>query len=617
MLCVIFGLSCSTGRNTSSSRAYHELKTRFNIYHNAKEAYYDILTNQLTVFPSNTYELLSFYSFNDVKEKTGIGGPFDIVIEKVEKAINEHSISAKPIRDPSKAYSKEYRKWLKQEEFNPFISNAWLLLGKAHVQNGDYDQALLVFSKIVKMFPDDIDITSEAQLWMLIAYTEMNRFYDAQNLIYILRTRKMPNELEILFNESYSHYLLKSMQFNEAIPYIRNSIDNEKNTIRKKRLLFMLGQVYTLTEDYENAYNTFNRFKKINTPKELYLNAFEYQQALSSGEQQSDSIANLLKQNLFKTEINTLANTNADESINYSNTKNLYKDSFQLYWEAHLKRNIISPVGIANPNVEVEKEFIADNLSPHMLLLLPSDQSVKINKLLFSTANFNFTNYKLLTFDLSLIRLNKRDALKLEQFSSLREASKYLSMLQSDTIYRASLSDNVTPIIISKKNFDILQNKTLDDYEIFYEDNIDSLPKDLLPIKVSCGVDDLFQVNNKTDDIFFKESLLLNPNSNYELDTVHLKTSDIKFEDVKTAKSEINNLKSSLEQKAEQMKQQTTKPTNSTNRAKELKKREHLRKERIKQHEQEIKQREKKREMEIKQREKERELKLRAQKRDH
>ena len=38
------------------------------------------------------------------------------------------------------------------EEFNPFISNVWLLLGKAHFQNGDYDEALSVFAEIIRIF---------------------------------------------------------------------------------------------------------------------------------------------------------------------------------------------------------------------------------------------------------------------------------------------------------------------------------------------------------------------------------------------------------------------------------------------------------------------------------
>ncbi len=74
------------------------------------------------------------------------GGPFDGVVEKMTTAIQEHSITAKPRRDPVQPNTQEYRDWLRQNEFNPFIDRAWILMGKAHVQNKDYTEAVSVLS---------------------------------------------------------------------------------------------------------------------------------------------------------------------------------------------------------------------------------------------------------------------------------------------------------------------------------------------------------------------------------------------------------------------------------------------------------------------------------------
>ena len=604
-LCVLLGLSCSTGRNTPTSRAYHELRTRYNIFHSAQESYNNILDDQLTIVPDNSFELLSVFPSNSVKNKSRTGGPFDIVIDKTEKAISDHSISAKPRRTPAKAYSEDYRKWLKQDEFNPFIYNVWLLLGKAHVQNGDYDQALSVFSETIKIFPDDVNLMSEAQLWMLRTYTEMERFYDAQNLIYILKSRKMPNELNRLFTEFHAHYLLEIKQFTEAIPHVRKAIEGEKNSIRKKRLQFLLGQVYTMTEDYDKAYNSFKDIKRINSPNKLYLNAFAYRQALSSGEQQADSIALLLKQSLIK-----------EDSPSEVNNQYIYKDSFQLYWEANLKRNITNPLQENHPSLELEREFIADKQSPHLLILSPSDESVTINDILYSSANFNFSIFKLRTFNITPIRFNKKDVVKLEPFNSLEDASKYLQLLQSDSIYRSAIPGNITPLIISNENFNILQNSTLDDYKIFYESKIDDIPEDISPIKTRHHDDSLLHAESEDDKNNVEESLSLEPDSVNEPSTDYLKISDIKISDIKTSNERIIDLKSSLEQKAAKMMQRTIESNSLIDKTEQLKKREQLRNERVKQREKELKERERKRKMEIKQREKERELKLRSQNRD-
>ena len=42
--------------------------------------------------------------------------------------------------------TQEYRDWLRQEEYNPFIDRAWLLMGKAHLQNRDYIEAVSVLA---------------------------------------------------------------------------------------------------------------------------------------------------------------------------------------------------------------------------------------------------------------------------------------------------------------------------------------------------------------------------------------------------------------------------------------------------------------------------------------
>lgn len=610
LLCVVLGLSCSTKRNTSSTRAYHELKTRYNIFHNARLSYDNILEDQLISIPSNGFELLSFYPTSDVRYNGQVGGPFDIVIDKAERAISEHSISAKPRRDPTKAYSDDYRRWLNQEEFNPFISNVWLLLGKAHIQNGDYEQAVSVFSNMLRMFSNDTDVLTEVQIWMLRAYIEMNKFYDAQNLIYILETRKISNDLDKLFNETYAHYLVESQQFEEAASFIRKVVDESKSSLRKKWLQFMLGQVYTLIEDYENANKVFEDLKGLSTPKELNVYASAYQKAFSAGEEQADSIAHLLRQSIISKKINIQNIPESSISTTALYSSNLHRDSFQLFWEAHLTKNLNYSIIKNNQQRETERMFLSNNLSPHMLILLPSDLYDTINEVLFYTANFNFSNFKRRTFNITPIRINKTNALKLESFSSLDDASNYLQMLRADSIYNSSISSIITPIIISNENFNILQNRTLNDYILFYEANIDIMPEQLSSTVSSPKIDSLLKIETNIENIFLEEVLPLELNSIYYPQTILIESYEIKTKD-----KEINDLKSSLEQKAAMLLEQTKKSSTINDRTEQLKERERLREERIKQREQDLKEREREREREIKLREEERERKINEQNR--
>lgn len=294
MLVLLF-IGCSTKKNTSGTRAFHELTTRYNIFFNAQETYNETLRNQSESFSDNYAELLPFYPFTPIAEKTQPGGAFNAVIEKTTKAIQEHSISAKPKRDASRPQTQEYRDWLRQQEFNPFIKNAWLLMGKAHVQNQDYDRAIEVFSQTVNLFKNETDVVSEAQIWMMRAYTESDRLFDAENMAYILQNRTLPKHLNNLFTETYTNYLLRKKEYEQAIPHLIRTIDNEPNFTQKKRLQFLLGQIYSLLGDNNNAFKAFEDVKGLNTPYKFTLNAIISQSVIASGNERQKMLRELEK----------------------------------------------------------------------------------------------------------------------------------------------------------------------------------------------------------------------------------------------------------------------------------------------------------------------------------
>ena len=316
IMVVAVTVGCSNKRNTSATRAYHELTTRYNIYHNANKTYNQLLEDQLTTTSVNWFEPLSIHPNKLTADKTTPGGLFDGVIEKATKAIIEHSISSKPQRDPSKAHSEEYRQWLRQEEFNPFIKNTWLLLGKAYVENGDYNEALSVFAEIQRIYPLDINLISETQLYMLRSYVALNKMYDAKNMVYILQLRNLPPTLTHLYNQEYANYLLQNNELEEAIPYLVKTINNEKIYMQKKRLQFLLGQIYLLTGDKQNANNSFREIKSLRTPPLLNEYASIY---LTD----SDSMTNIINQELQLTH-NKYNTTNDNNIPAYSNSTNTY-----------------------------------------------------------------------------------------------------------------------------------------------------------------------------------------------------------------------------------------------------------------------------------------------------
>ncbi len=264
---------CSTRKNTAGTRFYHALTTRYNVYFNGNEAYKSGLEAQQQGNKDNYMEVLPLYPIGN-KETTSIGtSDFDRAIEKAQKAIRQHSIKRRPIRKPGRAYTDEYKKWLARCEFNPFIHRAWLLLGKAQYQKGDFPEAASTFSYIAHLYDGQTGITSEALIWLSRCYSALGWQYDAEDALSRVNNDSLPLSLAVPYASATGNFLLGSKRYREAIPHLEKTAKSEKNKKQKARCYYLLGQTYQMLQQPEQAYQAYSKVIRLNPPYELALSA--------------------------------------------------------------------------------------------------------------------------------------------------------------------------------------------------------------------------------------------------------------------------------------------------------------------------------------------------------
>lgn len=670
LCCITLFTGCSAKRNTGGTRAYHELTTRYNIYFNAEEAYNEILKDRSNDMHTDYAELLPFYPALSETEKLTPGGPFDPVIEKTEKAIREHSITAKPRRDPSKAQSQEYRQWLRQEEFNPFLKNVWLLRGKAFLQNGDYNEALSVFSGMLRLFSHDDYLVDETEIWMLRTYTEMGRMFETEKTIYALKNKNLSPDLQKLYADHYTYYLIRKRDYREAIPHLRKTITTETDHPRKQKLQFLLGQLYATTGEKQMAYRAFEEVKGLRTPFQLTLNATLWQSALTSGEQQrkimqrlhkmeqkvndadsttllnrryqtylkagNDSLALAFKPSMPSmppmpspdtgrqagSAVMTAATDSADSlSTIPQGTPQRLSEGRTLAENAAIHRQWRTRNGLWQPqSASTVIPFSIDKNGPHSLLLTFHAGSAGKNQLIFTTADFNFSHFKLRRFNVSPISLPGSEAIQIEPFHSFEEAGRYTEIMYADSLFFATVPEGITPVIISEENLQLIRTgRGLDEYNIFYAENIGSTQiavqtakKDRLMVE--------FEEKNKQEQekIVSLETpsvIILEPVQQTEKEILTIPEPVLQTESTtpaapgqfqKPGRETPETVKRRLEENAAKALQQQPETASPKERKQLVKERERERKERIRQREKEIKERQRQRERELKQREKER-----------
>ena len=270
-----FFTACSTKKNTSGSRFYHAMTARFNTYFNGSEAFKEGILAQQEGHKDNYTELLPMYNVRS-KATAAMGkSNFETAIEKCEKAIKQHSIKARPKTNVNKRKTEAEKAYLARKEFNPFLRHAWLLMGKAQFQQGNFIEAASLFNYICTLYATQPEIVSVARAWLARCYVEMEWPYDAEDVFQKIRRDSIGNEGAREFNASYADYLISVGQYKEAIPYLQKTIRKERNKKQKARLNFLLGQLYHETGQKTEAYKALRRVIRSNPPYELSFNAPE------------------------------------------------------------------------------------------------------------------------------------------------------------------------------------------------------------------------------------------------------------------------------------------------------------------------------------------------------
>ncbi|MBR5052028.1 MAG: hypothetical protein IKW91_02260, partial [Bacteroidaceae bacterium] len=272
MLLALF-VSCTTKKNTSATRAYHALTAHYNTLFNGQQAYLEGFEAQSKGHRDNFNEILPMYICT-VKSTAGMGkSNFETAITKSEKAIKVHSIKKRPIVKGNSKRSEKEKAFLARKEFNPYMYHAWLMMGDAQFQKGEFFEAASTYNYILRLYSTQPDITSVAKAKLARCYVALNWPYDAEDLLNKMKrdsiTRKGQKEVD---NTKAGYYVL-TRQYQEAIPYLKNTIKTTKGKVPKARLNFLLAQLYHETGRDTMAYKTLSKVIHANPPYEIAFNA--------------------------------------------------------------------------------------------------------------------------------------------------------------------------------------------------------------------------------------------------------------------------------------------------------------------------------------------------------
>ncbi|MCU4174599.1 tetratricopeptide repeat protein [Carboxylicivirga sp. N1Y90] len=271
ILSLVLLVGCSTKKNTWLSRNYHNLTAYYNVYYNGRES----LKNGVKAIQDNCQndysDILPLFESSDADAISIATGDMDRAIEKGTKLIKKHSITAKPKKRSGSKNSRS-AEFYNRKEYNDWVDNAYLMIGKAQLYKHEFLPAIRTFQYVAREF-NNTPAQYEALIWLARTYTEYNDYIGALSALesYDLGGNA-PEELYGEFMAVYANLLLKQEKYADAIPYIKNSLTTAKKH-RRVRFNYILGQLYAANNQKSQATEAFAYVAKVSTDYEMTFNA--------------------------------------------------------------------------------------------------------------------------------------------------------------------------------------------------------------------------------------------------------------------------------------------------------------------------------------------------------
>ena len=305
-------LSCSTENNSFLNRAYHSTTARYNGYFNAGELMKGGLK---TYYDSRKEDFYTILPVNPLPNETEVKGMYviiDTAISKCKKVILNHSMpSAENMA-------------LKQAEYNNWIDENWLLVGKALYYRRDYEKAFKNFQFVKQFFQKDPS-TYEAELWIAKLNIEQNKFADAKltldalneisqeqkkkkfvDFIPFLKKKKAPEPgqeerprmsqgLQFDIYKAYSDLAVKRKDYDASKEGLLLAISKCHDKRERTRLHFILAQIYQLSNQMDSANYHFGKSIKASAVPEISFNARLNRSITGTGDKAARDLKRMLR----------------------------------------------------------------------------------------------------------------------------------------------------------------------------------------------------------------------------------------------------------------------------------------------------------------------------------
>ena len=265
--------SCSVEKNTGMSRSYHALTSHYNIYFNGQEAYKQGIEKAETSINYDYTDFLPVFLYEDESLHSSLTPGMKRAIDKSTKVITFHSITAKPkVKEGDQ--SPRDKAFYDQKEYNKWVDDSYMLMGRAYMYQGEYFLAAETFKHILVTYPAD-DIRYLAMTWLARAYIMIDERMEAERLLVAMADqREFPEEYMGELLSTRAQLDIKNEAYASAAANLEDAmLEKGLSKDEKIRYTYILGQLYEELGEKTLAEQKYKQVTRYNPPYEMAFNA--------------------------------------------------------------------------------------------------------------------------------------------------------------------------------------------------------------------------------------------------------------------------------------------------------------------------------------------------------
>lgn len=264
---------CSVEKNTDTTRFYHSLTARYNIYFNGYESYKSGITKISNGHRDDYGDIINVFEYSDPSSARLGSSDMETAIQKASKLISLKSITAKPEMDNRREISERDRRLLDRKEYNEWVDDSYLLIGKARFHKHEFPDAEAVFSYCINEANDPL-IVKEANIWLARLKTETKDYVVAGRYLNDFEINdEMPQSLRAMYYTTLADLMIRQKRFSDASDPLLKAIELVKGKKNRYRLTYLLAQVYEQQGNSQLASTYYRKVAGMNPPYEVEFNA--------------------------------------------------------------------------------------------------------------------------------------------------------------------------------------------------------------------------------------------------------------------------------------------------------------------------------------------------------